>query len=214
VAIKTELTELKGSIANTSAERTQHLGRIQLLEHELQQARMESQSLKPIDQQLLNVINLPQATIQILETDGSYQDVPKYGSYDGVAVVFEKIVHNSLDRLPRIVQLYQQIGTIALVQHFLGIAKYQGVKYALMEDLRGYESVGAATATGNKLALGRAEKIRFMYELAATVSSLHEARILVKTMSDETVYLRKHQKNRVRPLISNLSHARAVSQQI
>ena len=213
-AVKAEVVELQSSITDTASERTQFLGRIQLLEDELQQARIESRSLKPIHWPPLNVISLPHTSIQILETDGSGQEVPKYGSCDGVAVVFEKVVHGFLDRLPRIVKLYQQIGTIALVQQLLAIVEHQGAKYALMEDLRGYESVGTATTTEKSLALGRAEKIRFAYELAATVSSLHEAGILVKIVSDQTVYLRRHRDGRVRPLISNLSHARAVGPEI
>jgi len=206
------IKELKATVQDSGAERTQLHSRIKALEEELHLSQREMRSLRPIAQPPLDIIHFSDDRLKIYLSEGSVIPTePKSGKYDGKSVVFEKILHRSWDRLPRIVSLYRQMGEIALVQKFYSIAEHDGTKFALMEDMSQYTSLAAAIPNLKLSTLTHLQKLRVAYELAATISALHESGVVIKVISDHSIYLEEQSNGDIRPKIADLKNARAVS---
>lgn len=104
-------------------------------------------------------------------------------------------------------EIYRCISKGTLVQSFYGIAELDGIRYAVMEDLRNDQTLAAAIESHDFEPLAR---IHFAYELANTVAYLHSVGIIIKNLSDINVVVIKLG-GRLQPRLANLEQARTVS---
>lgn len=86
-----------------------------------------------------------------------------------------------------------------------------GIKYAVMQSLQNYQSIANAIENGLLTRTSVLERLRFAYDLSATISALHHNGLLVKSLSDESVFVDITPTGYIRPLISELKSARDVS---
>jgi hypothetical protein len=208
LAMKTDLVTLKTSIDDNTSERQQFMNHFQELDRVLEARRQEQRSLGPLELTKLNVIALPDERVIIEKRDRD--SAPIDGNFDGQPVYFERVQITG-DRLPRLVKIYRQIGDVALVQKLLGIAEINEKQYIMMQNLKSYPSIEDAIQDQSLGAVPYLQKLRFAYELSATVSSLHQNGLLVKVLSDVTVFVEKTPEEDIRPLLSDLKSARDVS---
>ncbi|KAH8916072.1 kinase-like protein [Atractiella rhizophila] len=109
---------------------------------------------------------------------------------------------------PRHVRIYSKLSSAnTAVERFHGLAELEtGNYYVVMEDLRSAKSLGASlqdTAKFEDVKL----RIRMAYELAKAIAFLHSVRILVRSLSDETVKLVQRD-GKWKPVLTNLGEAR------
>lgn len=209
--MRADMIELTAVTEETNKQRVLFLERIRELEIEVARFQQDARSLIPLPPVALDFVTTPSSDLEIL-TKATVDDVerPQSGLYKGKKVTFEKIIHKNFERLPHIVQIYQQMGSVALIQQLYAIADLQGTKYALMEDVGSFQSIEAAATTGKLSEYTELQKLRFGYEIATTVSTLHHAGVLIKSLSDTSVVIVDKGDGTIRPMMTGLSQARAV----
>ena len=206
-SMQSELQALHDSVGNDLSERQKLLIQVQKLDEALEERKQEEKSLYPyVSTNTLRIITLPDPRV-VIDTS---QTSRLTGTFNLEPVAFEKI-SNPEDRLPRTVKIYNQIGDIALVQKLYGITQVNGVKYAMMQNLQRHQSVADAIEDHSFHSIPFLSRLIFAYELSATISAMHQTRLLVKTLSDETIFVEKTATERIRPLLSDLKSARDVS---
>ncbi|KAM5349063.1 hypothetical protein ACJ41O_008886 [Fusarium nematophilum] len=209
-AMQSQLVQLEVAASDYSSERTQFLDRIRELETDLSKSHQLMRSLTPLPPIALDVVTLPSPSLRVLTSQViSGATIPSTGDYQGQRVTFEKIVHRQFEKLPHIVQIYQQMGNVALVQQLYAIAEIDGSKYAVMEDMQCHQSIEDAAASGRLPSMPELSRLGFMHELATTVSTLHRAGILIKSLSHVSVYI-VETNGIIRPRLTGLSQARAI----
>ena len=109
----------------------------------------------------------------------------------------------------RHVEIYKRISVGALVQSFYGICERNGKKYAVMEDLRNQPTLAVAIES-KLLPNDGSTRMRIAYDLANTIAYLHSVGIIIKSMSDDTVVLRRLDGGTFQPCLTNLETARMV----
>ncbi|RYP58404.1 hypothetical protein DL769_008968 [Monosporascus sp. CRB-8-3] len=205
-SIDTRLNALSLSVEEAKGHRQSFLDTIATLKQEMkllhQQSLRQNSPLLPLD-----FIELPHPDVVItrFNNDGK----PSYGKYCDVLVCFERIHRPPADNLGRIVRVYRLIGDVALVQRLLAIAEYQDVKYALMEDMSRDKTLAEKVTSNPWSNVTQVEKLNLAYELAATVSALHAAHVVIKVLSDKNVYIQETE-GHLRPKLTNLRKARAI----
>lgn len=211
IDMQANITELRRTTEQTNDQRTEHLSRIHELEAEISKFHRESRSLRPLQQRQLYLIteSHPDLDIQSRVTVAGVEE-PLSGQYKGHKVTFEKIVHKNFERLPHIVQIYEKMTGVALVQDFYALAEIDGMKYALMEDINSYPSIETAVTSGTLWSYTGLQLLRFAYELVTTVSALHEAGVIIKCISTTSVVVVDVGDGKVRPKLTGLSQARMV----
>lgn len=167
--------------------------------------------------QALNVNRTPAVKIDFQEGDQRLNIVPDgsgfSGTFEGRAIVLANVNEDEMKvgrSGSRHVEIYKRISVGALVQSFYGIHERSGKKYAVMEDLRKELTLSRAIEA-NLLPDDLQTRIRIAYELANTLAYFHSAGILVKSLSDDTVVLRKLVDGTFQPCLTNLETARMVS---
>ncbi|RSL84294.1 hypothetical protein CEP51_004000 [Fusarium floridanum] len=209
--MQSQLVQLELVANDHDAERSQFLDRIRGLEADLTKSQQLMRSLVPLPPIGLDIVTLPDPRVAILSTeavDGA--TVPITGEYQGLRVTFEKIAHTHFEKLPHVVQIYQQMGNVALVQQFYAIVELDGSKYAVMEDMASHQSIQEAATTGRLATISELQGLRFIHELATTVSTLHRVGILIKSLSHLSVCIVETADGNIRPRLTGLSQARAI----
>lgn len=208
---------MKDTATNTANERTQFLRHISDLENELQSAREEARSLKQTPPHLENLQSM--RTYDISDSDISVSEwrnhrsmsrIPSFGTYRGLPVKFELIRRNDFENIPRIVRVYKRIADVALVQAFYGILKFEDQHLAIMGSMEAHKPLSQAIADHTFEEAGSVFTLRYAYELAATVSALHAAGLVIKSLSDMSVFVEKSRDGTLRPRLTQLDQARAV----
>lgn len=195
-----EVKALKQSVSNDLPERKKYLEQVGLLTYELSaQTRSAGSKASPL------WLDARDSRLRILQRAGAE---PISGSFDGNTIIFMRIgtLYKDLDHITKI---YKMIGDIALVQRLFGLVEIDGAHYAVMQDLNGFNNLAEMTATEDFSGFSNMTKLRFLYELAATLSALHSSHLLVKSLSDQTVFIDASH-GEPRPLLSNLPAARDV----
>jgi serine/threonine protein kinase len=164
----------------------------------------------------LNVNRTPAVKIDFQEGDQRLNIVPEgpgfSGTFEGRAIVLANINEDEMKvgrSGSRHVEIYKRISVGALVQSFYGIYERNGKKYAVMEDLRNEPTLARAIEDG-LLPDDATARIRIAYELANTLAYFHSVGILIKSLSDDTVVLRKLVDGTFQPCLTNLETARMV----
>jgi len=208
------VSSVKNAVADTSTERVQYLGRINTLEGELEESRREARSLRPLSGPALQITTLPDPDVQVTKTapDGpSSAALPLEGIFNGKPVEFKKLQTSSMDRFPRIKKVYERIAGIALVQELFRIVESNGTELVMMESMSAHQQIESVVKEGSFASLSSTHVLRYAYELAATVSALHAAGLVIKVISDQSVYVEKQEDGSIRPKLARLDQARAVS---
>lgn len=107
-------------------------------------------------------------------------------------------------------EIYQNIQAGSFVERFLGIAKSGGKVYALMEHLGEEESLARA-CQHKSLPRNILERVQLAYDLSKTMAWFRRAEMLLKSVSDYTVIMKRLPSGRLCPFLSRLEHSRHVS---
>jgi len=109
--------------------------------------------------------------------------------------------------LPRIAHIYERISKRVQFQRFWGIYEAAGTRYSIMEDVS--SSVKLCSAIEHQQAPSLINKLRIAYEIANAMAYLHQVGMLLKSLTDATVYL-KVVNGVTKPIITGLESARQV----
>ena len=113
----------------------------------------------------------------------------------------------ALPNLPRIAHIYNRISARVQLQGFYGIYETAGRKYSIMEDLSSWPTLSSSI---QQVAIpSLLTRLRMAYEIANTMAYLHQVGMLLKSLSDATVYL-KVVNGEEKPIITDLESARLV----
>lgn len=107
-------------------------------------------------------------------------------------------------------EIYQKIQAGSFVERFLGIAKREGKLYAIMEYLGEEESLARACQY-KSLPRNILERVQLAYDLSKTMAWFHRAEMLLKSVSDQTVIMKRLPSGRLCPILSRLENSRHVS---
>ncbi|KAH8924291.1 kinase-like protein [Atractiella rhizophila] len=110
-------------------------------------------------------------------------------------------------RGPRHVRIYSEISSAnTVIERFHGLAEPEAGKYYMvMEDLRSAKSLGDSLG-GTQLGDVK-DRLQIAYELSKAIAFLHSVRILVRSLSDDTVKLVERNKE-WKPVLTKLEEAR------
>ena len=202
-----QLHTIQSSIVNNDDTRQDFLSSVRSLGQELETSRREMRSMKPISLPHYEIITTEDKRLELL----SLSTVPERAIFDRHKVRLEKI-HADFGRSPRLIRVYKQIGDVSMVQTLFGVLeKPSGSRYALMEDLSEYDTLKYFFEKHSDVATPLIQKLQFAYDVASTLSSLHENRILVKNISETTIHVKISTNNTYEPVLSGLEEAREVS---
>lgn len=143
--------------------------------------------------------------------------LPGHTEFRGVLKSGEKVVCVPLQTMykeetPRIVSVYASLSNSLHVQKFFGVLKERDKKeFAVMEDLlsQTVHTLKDARTQDNFISASQQCKIRLCYEIANTVAFLHSVNLVVKIISDSSIYLR-FQDEDILPIFADLESARLV----
>jgi serine/threonine protein kinase len=113
---------------------------------------------------------------------------------------------------PRLILNYSSLSNSLHVQKFHGVFEDSTGKYAVMEDLEQHEAVftfGDVFQREEFLSTPLRRKLRLCYEVANTVAYLHSVNLVVKVISDSSIFVR-FKNDDFLPVFSNLEFARSV----
>jgi serine/threonine protein kinase len=127
----------------------------------------------------------------------------------GEGVVLTPLPHRW--EVPRLISIYAMLSRSVNVQRLFGVFHDPSGDYAVMEDLEGSPFVLLSKALSDNQIAGstRTQRLRLCYEIALTVAYLHSVNIVVKVISDTSIYLRNSDTGFI-PVLTNLGQARAV----
>jgi serine/threonine protein kinase len=178
------------------------------LGRELENTTREVRSLNSVNRTYDQAIPFNDKRL-FLESSSPIQD--SGGVFDRYRVKLKKI-QADVGRSPRLLRIYKQISDIALVQRLHGVIEDDSaMKFAILEDLSEHDNIAKFIRKSLGERIPPMQKLRFAYELAATLSSLHESRILVKTISDHSIYVKNPDPQSWTSVISELDQAREVT---
>lgn len=133
---------------------------------------------------------------------------------DGESVVFEPLAWKRAET-PRLLSIHAEISRAVNIQRFFGIFhdSLSETSYAVMEELGEDASfVLLKDALSNNL-IDKAsylQKLRLCYEIALAVAYLHSVHIVVKVISEKSIFIKEF-KGEFVPAIANLEYARLVT---
>lgn len=210
-SLMTQLGEIQDAQGSESADLKELLGKFRQLQVDTVAIKNGVQALRPNEHATLEVLNITGSGLSVTEraADGK----PVRGLYEDKHVFFQEILRSNKisDGLPRIVKLYRDMTDVAQIQRLYAVAEESGTLYAVMEDIGRYTRLTEALVDGTIGRMTRIQKLREAYELTSTVAALHRASIIIKILSDTTIYLETLQDGCFHPLLSDLGHARRVS---
>jgi hypothetical protein len=105
--------------------------------------------------------------------------------------------------------IYRDIQEGAYVQRLYGTLSANEKYYAVMEDLTGEMTLGQACAQALQQRTLR-ERAQLCSDLAKTMAWYHKADLLLKSVSDRTVFLKTLPSGKICPVLSNLENLRNV----
>ncbi|KAK5987853.1 hypothetical protein PT974_11987 [Cladobotryum mycophilum] len=196
LALRVDVADVRDAVQDTGTERAQFLDRIRALETDLRRSHEERRLLQQAEHNRArsyspDVIVLPHSDVIVKTWENYVQGmaIPATGVYLGTPVVFELIHHSNFDKVP---------------------LEHGGSRLAMMESMESHVPLAVAISDGTFDNAGPARVLRFVYELAATVSALHVAGLLIKVLSDESVFVERLADGSIRPRLSQLHQARAI----
>lgn len=131
---------------------------------------------------------------------------------DGEHVVFEPLAWKRAET-PRLLSIYTEISRDVNIQRLFGVFhdSLSKTSYAVMEDLDEASFVLLKDALSNNLISQASylQRLRLCYEIALAVAYLHSVHIVVKVLSEKSIFI-KQVKGELIPALSQLEYARLV----
>jgi len=116
------------------------------------------------------------------------------------------------EETPKLILNYSCLSASLHVQRFFGVYRDNTGQYAVMEDLQrelgvftlkdAFREIGFTSSSSQR-------RLRLCYEIANTVAYLHSVNLVVKVISECSIFIR-FKKNEMLPIFSNLESARSV----
>ncbi|KAM0079749.1 hypothetical protein ACKRZS_008110 [Fusarium odoratissimum] len=133
---------------------------------------------------------------------------PKRGTLNGVGqVVCYKI---ELTRaMPEFLKIYKNIQAGAYVQRLFGTVKLKENYYVVMQDLEDGKTLASACKDGG-LPDTPLARVSLAYDVAKTMAWYHNAQLLLKSVSDDTIVLQELSSGRLTPFLTKLQNARHI----
>ena len=128
----------------------------------------------------------------------------------GEAIRFVPLEKDKYDT-PRLLVVYGEISRSVGVQRLYGIFKGRYGHYAVMEDVK-VDSILKDVLLGTDSKITEPtplNRLKICLDLATCVAYLHSVHIIVKVLSDSSIYLQSVNGNLI-PILANLQHARLV----
>ncbi|KAF2258978.1 hypothetical protein CC78DRAFT_548673 [Lojkania enalia] len=209
-SLTAEMNEIRDAQEEDEKDRKVMLEKLRQLQDDVSESRRNILSLKPLPYSFLNILSISDPGICVLK--GSADGKPVTGTFKGSKVSFHEVIDKKgvSDDLPRVVKLYRDMAEVAQVQTLYGISEKDGSLYAVMEDMAQHSTFADALETGFIAKLSQLQKLQIGHEIAATLSALHRAEILVKIMSDVTTHLETLPDGSIRAKLSGLQSARRI----
>lgn len=107
-------------------------------------------------------------------------------------------------RVTRMVEIYKCLSMGTLVQKFHGVLQKDDRLYYVMEHLGNASTLAALPSSLTAL-----QRIQLAHNLAVTVAYLHSAGLLVKVLSDSSIFL-SERNGELEPRVTNIEQARKV----
>jgi serine/threonine protein kinase len=107
------------------------------------------------------------------------------------------------------IQVYQKLQSVAFIQRYHGIAQRDNRVYAVMEDLDNLETL-ASVYQDQSRSLSLEERLVVAQDLARTVAWYHRGEVILKSISDNSIILKKSSKGTYRCLLKGTEKARSV----
>ncbi|KAF5649642.1 tyrosine kinase catalytic domain protein [Fusarium sp. NRRL 52700] len=130
-----------------------------------------------------------------------------------VSIVCTKVKESLMrvgEKGPRHVSIYSKLSARCLVHPFYGIARYNGIRWLVFQDLRGSPSL--ANALSDERCLQEVmDRVRVAADVATTMTYLHSVEILLKSLTDQTVLL-VTENSQLIPYLTELDRARMMSE--
>ena len=127
-----------------------------------------------------------------------------------VDVVFNKYRDTGIGAvpgLPRIAHIYERISKRVRFQRFWGIFEKSGERYSIMDDISSSEKL--CSAIEHREVPSLVNRMQIAYEIANAMAHLHQVGMILKSLSDATIYLKVIQGVTI-PIITDLESARLV----
>ncbi|KAH0566340.1 hypothetical protein GP486_000276 [Trichoglossum hirsutum] len=209
-SLTTEMNEMRDAKGEDEKDRKAMLEKLRQLQDDVSESRRNILSLKPLPNTILNIVSISDPSICVSKE--SADGKPIKGTFKRSNISFHEVIDKKgvSDDLPRVVKLYRDMTEVAQIQTLHGIFEKNGSLYAAMEDMAQHTSLADALETGLIAKLSRLQKLQIGHEIAATLSALHRAEILVKVMSDVTTHLNIMPDGSIRARLSGLQSARRI----
>jgi hypothetical protein len=110
---------------------------------------------------------------------------------------------------PRHVSIYSKLSARCLVHPFYGIARYNGIRWLVFQNLRGSPSLASALSDEGCLK-EIMDRVKVAADVATTMTYLHSVEILLKSLTDQTVLLVTENSQPV-PYLTEIDRARMVA---
>lgn len=131
------------------------------------------------------------------------------GTLQGVGQVTCVVVERS-DYTSHYLRIYRDIQYGASVQKCYGILQKEDAYYAVLQSVDGLSTLSQACSEGSIAKMTYAERIGLAHELAKSVAWLHKAEIVLRSLSDEQIYLSRGADGTLSPVVTGLERAREV----
>ena len=132
----------------------------------------------------------------------------------GEKVVFTPLAWTKWET-PRLITIYAEISRYVNIQRLYGVFRDSSCHYSVMEDVEGESSpfviLKEALTNGMITNASRIQRLRLCNEIALSVAYLHSLKIVVKVLSDSSIFVREVNGDFI-PVTANLEHARLVFQ--
>ncbi|KAL7962116.1 kinase-like domain-containing protein [Trichoderma compactum] len=115
--------------------------------------------------------------------------------------------------MPEFLKMYTHIQAGAYVQRLLGTVKINENYHVVMQDLEDGKTLASACRDGG-LPNTPLARVSLAYDVAKTMAWYHNARLLLKSVSDHTIVLQELSSGRIAPFLTKFQNARYILQQI
>jgi hypothetical protein len=107
-------------------------------------------------------------------------------------------------------RIYRDIQYGASVQKCYGLMRKGDAYYAVLQSVDGLSTLSHACSDGTITKASYAERLGLAYEIVKSVAWLHKAEIVLRSITDQQIYLSRGADGTLSPIITGLERAREV----
>ncbi|KAH8753766.1 kinase-like domain-containing protein [Hyaloscypha sp. PMI_1271] len=194
---KTQLSAISSSISN-----------IEKSVDELRKANQESERLKKLPNMAIPTSQFPSvySDLTITFTDTEHNRGKSHIEGIGDVVCYE-IEPSKLSYAT--IQVYQKLQSGAFIQHYHGISQNGNRLYAVMEDLDNFDTLADMYQDASRF-FSLEERLVLAQDLSRTVAWYHRGEVILKSISDGSIVLKKSTKGGYRCFLKGTEKARSM----